>query len=207
MANETDNVESPNDDTLIEVEETEDVDALREQNRRFADQNRQLFARAKKAEGFELKDGHWVKLEKVERKTEPYKPPEPKATPKSGDIDFAELAFHNTASDIRVTKDEDVELLRNYVKETGKPMKDILRSKWFQAELKERLESRTVQDAIPKGVRRAGDQTNVLDVEYAKYEQTGKLPDDFELRAQVVNRRIEKEKTAGMFTRNTVVEG
>jgi hypothetical protein len=41
------------------LEETDDVDVLKEKNR-------QLFARAKKAEGFVLKDGNWVK--KVEQK-------------------------------------------------------------------------------------------------------------------------------------------
>ena len=117
MENENETVDSPNDDKPAEVEsnETADADALGDQNRRLAEQNRQLFARAKKAEGFDLQDGKWVKTEKVEvTKEEPsYKPPEkPEAPPKSDDLDFAQLAFNTRRSPDRIIRSKAVSLCR-----------------------------------------------------------------------------------------------
>ena len=68
---ETETNDSPNVETVEETTETteetqvDDVEALKEQNR-------QLFARAKKAEGFVLQDGKWLKP-KAEVKAEPPK--------------------------------------------------------------------------------------------------------------------------------------
>lgn len=44
-----------------EEEETDDVEVLKERLKQRNEAAAQLFARAKKAEGFELKDGKWVK--------------------------------------------------------------------------------------------------------------------------------------------------
>ena len=38
---------------------------------------------------------------------------------------------------LKIDHDEDVEFLKNTIKETGKSQKDILATKWFQAELKD----------------------------------------------------------------------
>lgn len=84
MANEIENLNSPNEETDEQELENEDIDtddpqALKEALEKKAEQNKQLFARAKKAEGFELKDGKWVK------KPAPPKPEPPKpATSTSG---------------------------------------------------------------------------------------------------------------------------
>lgn len=52
----------PNEDieNLEVTEDTEDVD-LEAQNKELKEKNKMLFARAKKAEGFVLQDGKWVK--------------------------------------------------------------------------------------------------------------------------------------------------
>ena len=64
MAEETiETLDSTNEETDIEGEtkDSPDVDALKEQNAQLVEKNRKLFARAKKAEGFSLKDGEWTK--------------------------------------------------------------------------------------------------------------------------------------------------
>lgn len=61
-----DNLETTEEETS--TEESDDVEALKEQNRK-------LFARAKKAEGFILKEGKWTKKE--EKKKEEIQKPEP----------------------------------------------------------------------------------------------------------------------------------
>ena len=188
MENEPEIIDSPNDETIDPVG-GDDVDALREQNRRFADQNRQLFARAKKAEGFELKEGAWVKTEKVQKKEEPYKPPESKATPKTDDIDFAQLAFHNTKSDaLKIESDEDIDFLRTTLKETGKTQKELLGAKWFQAELKERSEARATKEATPSGTRRSGETSAKTQVDYwlKRGELPPNTPENAKLRQEVV---------------------
>ena len=83
MANEIENADSPNgaDEQELDNEDidTDDPQALKEALEKTQGLNKQLFERAKKAEGFELKDGKWVK------KPAPPKPEPPKpATPPSG---------------------------------------------------------------------------------------------------------------------------
>lgn len=54
-----------NDDLeVVELDENEtDIEKIKEANAKLTETNKQLFARAKKGEGFELKDGKWVKKE------------------------------------------------------------------------------------------------------------------------------------------------
>ena len=72
MENENiENLDSPNEEPSEESaqETSPEIEALKEQNK-------QLFARAKKAEGFTLKDGKWVKEPKLEPKPEVKEEPE-----------------------------------------------------------------------------------------------------------------------------------
>jgi hypothetical protein len=63
MENENDvTLDTSNETEVAPVVATEDVEALKEQNKK-------LFARAKTAEGFVLRDGHWVKKEKPAEQT------------------------------------------------------------------------------------------------------------------------------------------
>mgnify|MGYP001564335158 CR=1 FL=1 len=204
MANELENLDSLNEEKVIEADFDElDDDARKgkfneftDQNKRLVELNRQLFARAKKAEGFEFKEGKWAKLEKKE----PELKKEPEATPKpSNDVDFGQLAFHNTKSDVtKIEHDEDVEFLRETIKDTGKPQASILGTKWFQAELKERQEARTTKEAIPSGSKRAPTTASRETPEYwtAKGELPPDTPENRELRQKIVNLRYDKEKSA-----------
>jgi hypothetical protein len=76
IVNET--VDSTN-DTEETVETTEEVVDTSEDIEKLKEQNRKLFERAKKAEGFVLKDGHWVK--KAQPKPTPVQPDKPVQTP------------------------------------------------------------------------------------------------------------------------------
>ena len=205
MANEIENLDSLHEEKVIEADfDTLDDDARKEyfttstgQNKRLMDLNRQLFARAKKAEGFEQdKDGKWIKTGKEKE------PPKPEAEfkPKpSSDVDFAQLAFHNTKSDaLKVEHDEDVEFLRETLKETGKTQAAILGSKWFQSDLKERQELRITKQAIPSDSKRSPTAPSQQTPEY--WIQRGEMPPDVPenrtLREKIVDLRYEKEKSA-----------
>lgn len=60
-------LDTPNEETTTE-ETTEEVDQEKEQ---LKEENKKLFARAKKAEGFELVNGEWIKKPKTETREEP----------------------------------------------------------------------------------------------------------------------------------------
>lgn len=212
MANENENLDSqieeyqPEDVTDLELDALkEKYQSLSEKYKDVVGKNRQLFQRAKKAEGFELREGRWHKPEP--RSQEPNPEPKPEAKPKSDDLDFGQLAFYNSKGDVvKVTHDDDIEFLRSTVQETGKSMKDILGSKWFQSELKDRQTAREVVNATPTSTRRGSEGVaNQLEIAYTKYIQSGKLPDDPELRIQVVNKRQEHEGRASRFTSESVV--
>lgn len=195
----------------VVVEENDDSDALREKLIKVSEQNKQLFSRAKKAEGFELKDGQWVKpelpeetKEKVETKVETDQPKEPS---KSDDLDYGQLAFHNTKTDVlKIESAEDIEFLKKTITETGKSQQAILESTWFQSELKERISTRESQNAIPKAKNRSGQQgTTDLDIATAKFNETGELPEDFKTRSEIVKNMVKSEEEKGMFTGPSVI--
>lgn len=199
MENENETLDSTNEDTGVE-DKSEDTTALEEKVTKLEDTNRQLFARAKKAEGFELKDGEWLKPEPQEKPAEPEK---------SDEIDFAQLAFHNSRSDsLKIEHEEDVEFLKQAIEETGKAQKDILTSKWFQSDLKERIEKREVVDATPQDNKRSTvDSKSDVDYWMKRDELPSNTPDNKELREKIVDARYKMEKSVNKFSSNPIVEG
>src|SRR5882757_499857 len=108
---EDENVETPDlrettEDTTtsaetVEVETEEDLQALRERAALADDleaKNKQLFERAKKAEGFTLVNGEWVKA--------------PKATPKpkTDDLSGKDILALSTSG---IIEDEDIDFLKD----------------------------------------------------------------------------------------------
>jgi len=127
--------------------------------------------------------------------------PKEKAT-KSGDIDYGALAFYNTKSDaVKIESDEDIEFLQDTMKETGKSQGDILASKWFKEELKERAEDRRSAEAVPKGTKRSGQSSrDSVDYWLAKGELPENTPENQELRRKVVDARIKRETSGSNFS-------
>jgi hypothetical protein len=122
--------------------------ALFDNTLKVTDTNKQLYARTKKAEGFEQKDGKWVKAEKPQTTTKPSE----KSTNLS-ETDYGLLAFLTAKG---LEHEDDINLFNKVRTETGKKPEEILSSKYFQAELKEQQEIRTSKEAQPKGNQRSG---------------------------------------------------
>src|SRR3990167_7793016 len=79
-------------DPVIDPIDNDDVLALKEQAEKLAEQNKRLFARAKKAEGFTLgDDGKWVK-KTPESKPAPVEPPN-KPEAKTDELDETQLDY------------------------------------------------------------------------------------------------------------------
>src|SRR3990167_1609862 len=191
MAEENENLDSLNEDNDIVIGDEDDVDAIREKfakleetHKKVLETNKQIFARAKKAEGFELKDGKWVKPP-VEPK------PEPKPSP-TGELDETQLDYLDLKG---ITEDEDIEIIKNVVKKTGQTVRQALMDEYIISKLDSNKQARDVKNATPSATRRGGNQTTDIAQALAKFEQTGELPDDFTLRSQVVNAKADKENS------------
>lgn len=202
MANDVENNDSPNVEQfdVTEIDSIEDIETLRAKVKEFVpkitDTNKQLFARAKKAEGFELKDGKWVKPPKADA------PPEEKPS-KPSELEYGQLALLRTEG---IKGSGEIALFKEIMAETGKGVLDVLDSNYFKSRLTDFRDAQASQNAIPKGKNRSG-QAGVTDedVAVAKFHETGKLPDDFKTRNAVRIKLVEAEKSKNMFTGPAVV--
>lgn len=157
---ENENANSENSNETLEVEATEDVEALKEQNR-------QLFARAKKAEGFELKDGQWIKKPqpKIEAK------PAAKEQPKGENYSLSDIRALNDVHD------EDVADVVGYAKFKGITIAESKNTGVIKTLLAEKEEQRKIAEATnTKTTRRTVQKPSELDV-YEKAER-GEYPQD-----------------------------
>jgi hypothetical protein len=201
MANEIENTNSTNGEEIVDVvlDDNDDTEVLKEKFEKVTETNKKLYARAKKAEGFVLEGDKWVKPPKEEKTIE--KLTENKTNAKPSELDYGQLAFHNTKADsVRIEAEDDIEFLKQTMADTGKSQQAILNSKWFVAELKEKQEARKTTDATPKGNKRTvGNSGDDLSVAIAKYKETGKLPEDQVLREKVVDSQIASETSGRPF--------
>lgn len=178
---ETENQDSPN----LENGGQENLDptALKKKLDEVSETNRQLFARAKKAEGFEFKDGEWVKPSKSEEK-KPGRPPK-----KSDDLDYGQKAYLK-ASGIEPTE---FEFVKQEMESSGKDIDELLENGYFQNSLKSFREAKAVAKATPGATRTASEPaSSKVDYWIAK----GELPPDPKLRIEVVNKKIELARSA-----------
>ena len=198
---------------MPEILDTDDADAIKEKFSKLSehtigvkDSNKQLFERAKNAEGFKKQDdGSWVKTEKPK----PVKP-EAKKLETTDTLDYGALAFHNTKTDaLKIEHADDVALLEKALEETGKDQKSVLESTWFMAELKAAQDKRAVESATPSGGRGTGGDAPSTKKEF--WIAAGKLPPDTpenrELRIEVVNARMKIEGNRNKFADKAVIGG
>ena len=115
---------------------------------------------------------------------------------KSDELDFGQLAFYNSKSDtIKIESDEDISFLQQTIEETGKDQKSILGAKWFQAELKERKEQKSVARATPSPSRLPGDNAKTkIDYWLNRKELPPNTPENKELIAKIFEAKYEREK-------------
>lgn len=122
--------------------------------------------------------------------------PDKKTSKKSDGFDYGEKAFL-IANGIKEA--DEMELVSEIIKSTGKSLDEVVGSKYFQAELKEMRDDKTTTDAIPKGSKRSNNSSaNTVEYWIAK----GELPpkDQRELRQKVVNARIKADTNKSQFT-------
>lgn len=82
---------------------------------------------------------------------------------------------------------DEMKIIEDWKKDSGKDVRAIWASKAFQSELKSLRDEKAVQAAIPSGTKRGASQGGDIASATAKFEETGVLPEDFELASAVVN--------------------
>jgi len=94
---------------------------------------------------------------------------------------------------------DEVDFFQKMKKETGKDAESLLQSTYFQVEYKDFKEKKSTSNAIPTGSKRSNN-SSVDSVEY--WIAKGELPqglENKELREKIVNTRMGKEQSKGVF--------
>jgi len=122
----------------------------------------------------------------------------PKAKPSTtNELDFGQLAFHNSKTDsLKIESEEDTEFLKETIKETGKSQEAILKSTWFNAELKEAQEKRETADtnkkATPSNTKRSVPKGKD-NIDYWVKQDFAKVPKH--LRGEVLKKKVANENS------------
>lgn len=104
----------------------------------------------------------------------------------------------------KITHPDDVALVEELMRDTGKDLETVLETKYFKKELEALREERAAEDAIPKGTKRSS-QASRDSIEY--WLKKDELPpNDPELRRKVVNAKIDKEKSKSQFSDTPVIK-
>ena len=163
MENENENNDSQIvDKDAIVIDENDDIDAVKEKfgklserGKKTSEDNKQLFARAKKAEGFELKDGDWIKIEKTEKKETSTKKEPEAAKP---DDKLLEKMDRLTLKAESITEQDEVDLANQWKKDTGREVEDIISNPIFVKEL-EKLRDDKANEKATANVEGGGGTT------------------------------------------------
>lgn len=114
---------------------------------------------------------------------------------KKGSLDRLDKAILRVE---KINDSEEIKLVEDMMKESGKTLEQVLESKFFKSELKEMREVKAVKEATPTGTKRSG-QSPRDEVDY--WIAKGELPDDNpELARKVVNAKLHKIKSVNQFT-------
>lgn len=144
--------------------------------RKLESNNKQLFARTKKAEGFILKDGKWVKpvvTEKKDEKTDKKDEKKPEATTQDSELSQADLITLMKAD----VNEEDIETLKKFAKFENISIADALNNEILKGMLEQRAEARKIADATNTGGGKRGN-ANMSDEALLENARKGIFPEN-----------------------------
>lgn len=122
----------------------------------------------------------------------------------SEDLDYGEKAYLRSALNLKGS--DELQLARDWKKKYGSTVEEMETDEVFINRLNGLREARETMNAIPKGKNRSG-QTGVTDADiaFAKFQETGKMPEDFKTRVAVKNKIVEAEQNRNMFSGPSVI--
>jgi len=183
---------------VIDSLNNENVDEIKEQliseTKALNENNRQLYQRAKKAEGFEYnkETKEWVKKEAKEKKENPK--PNIESPIKSNEPDYAKLAFLEQRG---IINKEDQKLIQDEAERLKMPLTDILSMEHIKSQLKNAKDQREASEGTPKGRGKSGSSSQ-KDIDY--WLAKNKTPEDQELAEKVIEARMKKEESGNKFS-------
>ena len=157
-----------NESTSEPANGTEDVEYLKEQNKR-------LFERAKKAEGF-VKDasGNWIKKPK---------PTTPEPKPVANEVAKTEVSVSLKDQIALINakiSEEDIDEVLDYAKFKGITVTEAIKSPVVQATIREKMEQRKTAEAVnTSGSKRVSNK--VSDETIISQAEKGNLPEDVDM--------------------------
>ena len=186
-------IDSLNDENASDVKEQllTEANALNENNRK-------LYQRAKKAEGFEYDKNakEWTKKE-----VKPTKTPELNKTKQADEFDYGQKAYL-VANGIKGKEEQ--AFTKAFMEESGKDLDNAIESQYFQTKLKAMREKQAVKDATPSNSKRSSSSgKDSVNYWIDRKEQAPTL----EMRQKVVNARIARESNANTDSGPQVVGG
>lgn len=194
MANLHEIIDSLNDENVSELK-----DQLKSEANALHNSNQQLYARAKKAEGFEQKDGKWVKKERSETKPEAQPESKPEAK-QSDELDYGKLAYLKSEG---VDHPDDRKLVLDEAKRLNLPIEKILQEKHIQSQLKDAKDQREAEAGMPTGgAGKSGSNKNSVDYWVNRRDKDGNYltPTDTKLANEVIDARLKAEQDKTMFS-------
>ena len=183
-------IDSLNDENVSEVKEQ-----LKFEANALHESNKQLYSRAKKAEGFEQDgNGKWVK------KIEPKPEPKPEQPPQSNEPDYAKEAFLEQRGVKHIT---DKKLIYEEAKRLKLPLTDVLEMDHIKAKLKISQDQREAEAGMPEGGGKPGG-ANKSSIEHwidkKNPDGTFATPDDLELANKVIDARVKRQSEENKFS-------
>jgi len=165
--------------------------------------NKRLYARAKKAEGFEYNEEkkEWIKKEEPKKEEKPEKTSDKKLE-QPNEPDYAKLAFLKGEG---VTHPDDREAVMEEAKRLNLPLTDVLGMEHIKAKLKDNKAQREAEENTPSGRGTSRGKGNFKDsvdywIDRKNKDGSYQTPADLELAEKVIQARIAKQEKAGMFS-------
>lgn len=188
MATEIENIDSLNDESADdELDAETDIVKVKETAKTLKSNNKKLYARTKKAEGFvQDKDGKWVKPPKSDPAP---KPDAANAANKGNEAQFT--LKDSRALDNANVHDDDVDDVANYAKFKGVSISEALKDPVMISTLKLKSENRSSANAANAGTARRG-SGKISDEKLLEDAAKGILPDSDEDAARLVNLQFQK---------------
>lgn len=147
-------------ETYVDTDTSDEVDV-----KALKKQNKKLFERAKKAEGFEKdSDGNWVKKEKPAPKVE-----KPSKEGKGEAFDLFDIRA------LAKVHDEDVEKVQKFARSEGISVAEAMKSEDLQVILKHREEKRKTAEATSTSGGSKGLKTNMDKEILSKVDTMGEM--------------------------------
>ena len=185
------------------------VDNVEETNEEVTEETEEKSAKVDKPkrtpqEEYEYHKGRTERLaKKLGLKDEKVESVKNTPTDKPSELDYGQMALLRQEG---IKGAGETALFKEIMSETGKDVLATLDSSYFKTRLAEFRETQESTNAIPRGTKRSGQTgTTDLDVAYAKFKDTGELPQDFKTRVAIKNKVVAEEADKNMFSGPSVI--